>query len=48
MSPEMLLIHREGYDDIDEFNLEKSDIFSLGISSLSIIINKGILNMWIK
>ena len=30
MSPEMLLIHTE--NNIDKFNPEKSDLFSLGIT----------------
>ena len=38
MSPEMLLIHTEGKDSIGEFNPEKADIFSLGISFLRIIL----------
>ena len=37
MSPEMLLIHTEGSENIGGFNLEKTAIFSLGITFLRII-----------
>ena len=39
MSPEMFLIHTEGENSIGEFRTDKSDIFSLGITLLRVILS---------
>ena len=38
MSPETFLIHTEGENSIGEFSPEKSDIFSLGITFLRVLL----------